>query len=255
MKYEPNCNALVVIPSAKLAAKVEEVNSVKTEFQKMIAGELYNASDPSLVNARLRAKKLCFALNHNSFENMTENTIENIANPKGDNIADSTSPPPQMTANAKRHRAILTELMGQGGESVWLEPPFRCDYGSNIHLGKNVYFNFDCVVLDVCHVTIGDFVFIGPGVHIYTASHPLIASERRTVEFGKPVHIGSDVWIGGRAIICPGVNIGDGCVIGAGSVVTRSLPPNQFAAGNPCRIIRSIENQADRSQAMEDMIE
>ncbi|MCL4145214.1 UNVERIFIED_CONTAM: hypothetical protein GTU68_026204 [Idotea baltica] len=139
-----------------------------------------------------------------------------------------------------RH-GILSELFSQGGETVWLEPPFRCDYGTNISLGKNVYFNFDCVILDVCKVQLGDNVFVGPGVHIYTATHPLEASPRRTQEFGKPVTIGSDVWIGGGAIICPGVTIGDRSVIGAGSVVAKDVPADVLVAGNPAKLIRQIE--------------
>jgi maltose O-acetyltransferase len=137
-------------------------------------------------------------------------------------------------------RRILVDLIGQGGDSVWMQPPFYCDYGSNILLGERVFFNFNCVVLDVCQVTIGDFTLIGPAVQIYTPMHPLDAELRRTQEFGKPVQIGSDVWIGGAAIICPGVTIGSKSVIGAGSVVTRDIPDGVFAAGNPCRVIRAL---------------
>ena len=121
-----------------------------------------------------------------------------------------------------------------------MQPPFYCDYGSNIHLGQRVFFNFNCVVLDVCPVRIGDFTLFGPSVQIYTATHPLDATLRRTQEYGKPVTIGSDVWVGGAAVICPGVTIGARSVIGAGSVVTRDIPEEVFAAGNPCRVIRGI---------------
>ncbi len=138
-------------------------------------------------------------------------------------------------------RSILNVLFGSGGDSVWLEPTFRCDYGTNIYLGEKVYFNFDCVILDVCEVRIGDFVFVAPGVHIYTATHPLEAELRRTQEFGKPVTIGSDVWIGGKAVICPGVTIGDRSVIGAGSVVTKDVPAGVVVAGNPAKVIRKVE--------------
>ena len=117
---------------------------------------------------------------------------------------------------------------------------FFCDYGHNIVLGKKCFFNFNCVVLDVCRVTIGDYTLFGPAVQIYTATHPLEAELRRTREFAKPITIGSDVWIGGGAILCPGVTIGDKTVIGAGSVVTRDIPANVFAAGNPCRVIRPL---------------
>jgi maltose O-acetyltransferase len=142
-------------------------------------------------------------------------------------------------------RTILIQLFGSGGDDVWLEPPFFCDYGTNIRLGKKCFFNFNCVVLDVCPVTIGDYTLFGPAVQIYTAMHPLDAMERRLHEHGKPVEIGSDVWVGGGAIICPGVKIGSQSVIGAGSVVTRDIPDGVFAAGNPCRIIRSLVDPAD----------
>ena len=134
----------------------------------------------------------------------------------------------------------MKELFGKGGESVWMEPPFFCDYGSNILLGERVFFNFNCVVLDVCQVKIGDFTLFGPAVQIYTAAHPMNADLRRKKEFAKPIEIGSDVWIGGGAIICPGVKIGSKSVIGAGSVVTRDVPSGVVAAGNPCRVIREI---------------
>ena len=119
-----------------------------------------------------------------------------------------------------------------------MQPPFYCDYGENIHLGERVFFNFNCVVLDVCPVTIGDFTLFGPAVPIYTPLHPLNAAARRGKEYGKPVVIGADVWVGGGAIILPGVSVGPRAVIGAGSVVTRDVPGDVCAAGNPCRVIR-----------------
>lgn len=181
-----------------------------SEREKMLAGELYNPLDPELFRARDRARDLCQDLNA---------TRE---------------------AQQEERRRILRELFGAGGEDVWLQPPFFCDYGSNILLGKKCFFNFNCVVLDVCQVTIGDYTLFGPAVQIYTATHPLNAELRRQQEFGKPVVIGSDVWVGGGAIICPGVTIGSRCVIGAGSVVTRDIPEGVFAAGNPCRVIREL---------------
>jgi maltose O-acetyltransferase len=131
-------------------------------------------------------------------------------------------------------------LFGRGGASAWMRPPFYCDYGFNIELGERVFFNFNCVVLDVCPVRIGDFTLFGPAVQIYTAMHPLDAAERRRTEYGKPVAIGRDVWVGGGALILPGVTIGDEAVIGAGAVVTRDVPAKVFAAGNPCRVIRNL---------------
>ena len=182
-----------------------------TETEKMLAGELYDALDPALVVARDRARDLCQDLN---------------ATRERDH---------------ERRRSILKQLFAAGGDSVWMQPPFFCDYGSNIRLGERVFFNFNCVILDVCEVTIGDFTLFGPAVQIYTATHPLDADLRRKQEFGKPIAIGSDVWVGGGAIVCPGVTIGSKSVIGAGSVVTRSIPAGVFAVGNPCRVIREIE--------------
>ena len=183
---------------------------MRSEWEKMLAGELYDPLDPELVRARDRARDLCQDLN---------------ATREGDREA---------------RRRILTDLFGTGGASVWMQPPFFCDYGSNIHLGQRVFFNFNCVVLDVCEVIIGHFTLFGPAVQIYTATHPMNAESRRRQEFGKPVEIGSDVWVGGSAIILPGVRIGSRAVIGAGSVVTRDVPEGMFAAGNPCRVIREI---------------
>ena len=181
-----------------------------TERERMLAGELYDALDSELVAARERARDLCQALN---------------ATREGE---------------ADARRAILRDLFGRGGDSVWMQPPFFCDYGTNIELGERVFFNFNCVVLDVCRVTIGDFTMFGPGVQILTPVHPMNAAERRLKEFGRPIDIGSDVWVGGAALILPGVRIGSRSVIGAGSVVTRDVPEGVFAAGNPCRVIREI---------------
>jgi maltose O-acetyltransferase len=188
---------------------------VRTEREKMLAGELYDPLDPELVRARERARDLCWDLN---------------ATRERDQDA---------------RRALLKQLFRLGGESVWMQPPFYCDYGSNILLGERVFFNFNCVVLDVCEVAVGDFTLFGPAVQIYTATHPMDAELRRRQEFGKPIAVGSDVWVGGGAIICPGVRIGSRSVIGAGSVVTRDIPEGVFAAGNPCRVIRAIAD-ADR---------
>lgn len=184
---------------------------MKSEKEKMLAGELYDPADPELRADRIACRELCHQLNHGS------------------------------PADESERRNILSALFGKQID-VWVEPPFHCDYGRNIRLGSKVFFNFDCVVLDVAEVRIGDNVLIGPAVQIYTAMHPLNADERRRgLEYARPVVIGSDVWIGGGAIICPGITIGDKAVIGAGSVVTRDVPGGVVVAGNPARVIRKMD--------------
>jgi len=134
-------------------------------------------------------------------------------------------------------RALLRELLAEAGDGAVIRPPFYCDYGYNIRIGRDVFLNFNCVVLDVVAVTVGARTLIGPAVQIYTADHPRDPTVRQTgVEFGRPIQIGQDVWIGGGAIILPGVTIGDNAVIGAGSVVTRDVPEGSIARGNPARI-------------------
>ena len=136
---------------------------------------------------------------------------------------------------------LFQKDLSQIKDSVWIEPPFFCDYGYNIKLKGKFYANHNCIILDVCHVEFGDNILMGPNVQIYTATHPMSPQARLSVqELGKPISIGNNVWIGGSAVICPGVTIGDNCVIGAGSVVTRDIPANTFAAGNPCRVIKNI---------------
>jgi len=183
-----------------------------TEKEKMLAGELYNAADPQLVLERQQARHFTRAYN-NSFPEELE-----------------------------QRRQILKQLLGACGENVVIEPPFYCDYGSNILMGDGVYSNFNCVVLDVCRVVIGDRTMFGPNVQIYTATHPIDAASRASgLEIGKPITIGADVWVGGSAIINPGISIGDRSVIGAGSVVVKDIPAGVFAAGNPCRVLRKLE--------------
>jgi maltose O-acetyltransferase len=137
---------------------------------------------------------------------------------------------------------ILKELIPDAGTDLWLQPPFYCDYGNNIKVGDKVFFNFNCVVLDVAQVIIGSRTLFGPNVQVYTATHPISHKERASgLDYAKPISIGEDVWIGGSVVICPGVSIGDRSVIGAGSVVTRKIPSDVFAAGNPCKIIRHLD--------------
>lgn len=176
----------------------------------MLAGEYYLANDSILVQERTHAKKLLHALN------VTEYMMN------------------------ERAKGILHELIPNAPKSLYVEPPFHCDYGYNIFCGENVYFNVNCVVLDVMPVTLGNNVFMAPGVQIYTAAHPLEAGLRRTKENAKPITIGNDCWIGGGAIICPGVSIGNRCVIGAGAVVTKNIPDDSLAVGNPARVIRQL---------------
>jgi maltose O-acetyltransferase len=186
---------------------------MKTEKEKMLAGELYNPLDEELSEERLRTRRLIKELN--------------AAGEGTQQFAD-----------------ILKALLPHAPESTWIQPPFYCDYGSNIVLGEKVFFNFNCVVLDVMKVEIGSRSMFGPNVQIYTATHPLDHRERAGgLEFAKPVSIGEDVWIGGSAVICPGVQIGDRSVIGAGSVVTKDIPADVFAAGNPCKVIRVLEQE------------
>lgn len=188
---------------------------MRTEKDKMLAGELYDPLDRKLSAERQRARLLVKALNDTR-----------------DDQAD------------ERIR-LIKELIPATGAGTWIEPPFYCDYGSNIVLGDKVFFNFNCVVLDVATVRIGSRVLFGPAVQIYAATHPLRAEERRTgLELGKPIEVGDDAWIGGGTIICPGIRIGNGAVIGAGSVVTRDIPAGVFAAGNPCRVVRDIEQSS-----------
>ncbi|HLR61916.1 MAG TPA: sugar O-acetyltransferase [Lentibacillus sp.] len=184
---------------------------MKSEKEKMLNGELYNAADPELTADREQARMLTRLFNQ---------TLE--------------------TDGLKRVE-LLKQLFGSTGENIDIEPSFRCDYGYNIHAGENFYANFDCVVLDVCHVRLGDNCLLGPGVHIYTATHPVdLAARHSGEEFGKPVTIGRNVWIGGRAVINPGVTIGHNVVITSGAVVTKDVPANVIVGGNPAKVIKQI---------------
>lgn len=178
-----------------------------SEKEKMLAGELYSSNDPQLIAERKRAKSLCARYNQQAGE---------------------------------LDRSLLRELFGRETDA-YLEPPFYCDYGYNVALGRNVYANHNLVILDCTSVSIGDDAFIGPNVVIATAAHPVDPEIRTSgLEFAKPVRIGNSVWIGAGVIVVPGVEVGDGTTIGAGSVVTKSLPARCVAFGNPCRVVREL---------------
>jgi maltose O-acetyltransferase len=174
--------------------------------ERMLAGELYDALDPDLAAARAEARGLLARFNEG---------------PK---------------------RALLDELLASVGPEAVVEPPFHCDYGFNISVGDRFYANAGCVFLDCAPITIGDRALLGPAVHLYTATHPLDAdTRRRGLELALPIEIGDDVWIGGGAIVLPGVKIGDRAVVGAGSVVTKDVPGEAVAAGNPARVVNHLE--------------
>lgn len=182
------------------------------EKAKMLSGHLYKADCPVLAAERKRAQSLCNAFNQ-------------------------TSP-----LDVKGRQRLLSSLMPAcKAELVYIEPPFRCDYGIHISLGPGVFMNYNCVILDCAKVTIGANTLLAPGVQIYTAGHPVDPEERLSGrENAAPISIGANVWIGGNAIICPGVTIGDNVVVGAGAVVTRDLPENCVAAGSPAKVVRSV---------------
>ncbi len=184
-----------------------------TEKEKMLAGKMYDPMDRQLVAERFNARMLFQEINL-----LNEN-------------------------NKQKRDKLFYKLLIEAKDNLFIEPPFYCDYGYNIKAGKNVFINFNCCILDVMEVSIGDNCMIGPNVQIYTATHPIEAKKRNSGrEFAKPVSIGKNVWIGGHAVICPGVSIGDNVVIGAGSVVTKSFPDDVFIAGNPAKIIKTIPN-------------
>ncbi len=177
-----------------------------SEKQKMLAGELYRPGDPELQADQAEAK--AWMVRYNA----------------------------ALAETPAVRRSLLRELLGSVGSGAVIRPPFHCDYGYNIHLGDEVFLNFNCVILDVVEVRIGNGTQIGPAVQLYAADHPREAeARRRGAEFGRPVATGEHVWIGGGAIILPGVTIGDDAVIGAGSVVTRDVPAGATVVGNPAR--------------------
>jgi maltose O-acetyltransferase len=183
----------------------------RSEREKMLAGELYAASDPELVAARVRARRLGRQFNDSD---------------PGDEAL---------------RWGLLKELLGGIGARSWIEPPFHCDYGANIVLGESVFVNFGAVFLDPAPIHVGDEAQIGPGVQLLTADHPREAEARAAgPELARPIRIGSRAWLGGGVIVCPGVTIGDGSVVGAGSIVVRDVPARAVAVGNPCRVVKRL---------------
>ncbi|HKK68100.1 MAG TPA: sugar O-acetyltransferase [Bacteroidales bacterium] len=182
---------------------------MKSEKEKMLEGEPYDAHCKEMITIRTRVKRILHKLN------VTEYYTDNF-------------------------KDVMHELCPNSAKDIHLEPPFHCDYGENIHAGEGVFINFGAVILDGAKVTIGKKTLIAPGVHIYTARHPVNIEDRRKWEDCRPVTIGEECWIGGHATICPGVTIGDRAVIGAGALVAKDIPADSLAVGNPARVIRKL---------------
>lgn len=190
---------------------------MRTEKEKMLTESMYMASD-----AELRADA---ALSRRITRLFNQTTEEQQA----------------------YRKELLGELFEKTGDNFYIEPPFRCDYGQHITIGDNFYANFDCIMLDVAKIKIGNNVMFGPRVGLFTPGHPIDYQVRASgIEFAKPITIGNDVWVGAQVTINPGVTIGDGTIIGSGSVVTKDIPSNVIAAGNPCRVIRVITGEDRR---------
>lgn len=185
-----------------------------TEKEKMLKGMIYDANNaPQLIAERTDCKELCHDYNH-----LRPN-------------------------DAEGRRMIIMELLGSVKGNFLIEQPFLCDYGYNIHIGENFYANHNLVILDEAPVEFGDNVFIAPNCGFYTAAHPIDANERnKGLEYARQITVGSDVWIGANVCVLPGVTIGDDCVIGAGSVVVKDIPPHSVAVGNPCKVIKKIKH-------------
>jgi maltose O-acetyltransferase len=185
-------------------------NKVMNQKQKMLAGELYDGNDPELSAERSHVEALVQRYNY-------------------------------ATLSDSEHDTLLRQILGSCGDRSIIRPPFFCDYGYNIHLADGVFLNFNCVLLDGNPIYIGSGTQIGPAVQIYTADHPRDAVTRRAgLESSKPITIGTDVWIGGGAILLPGIRVGDGAIIGAGSVVTHDVPAGATVAGNPARLLKNV---------------
>lgn len=194
-----------------------------TEWERMQKGLVYNDFDQDLFNKRVEAKKLFKAYNKT-----------------GDEEIDLRN-------------KIMKQLFKNVGENVWIEPDFRCEFGKNITIGDNVYINFGCIILDCSEVTIGSNTLLGPNIGLYAANHSTDATERINGGcYGKPIHIGNNVWLGGDVKVLQGVTIGDNTIIGAGSIVTKDIPDNVIAVGNPCKVIRKITEE-DKTDYLERM--
>jgi len=187
---------------------------MKSQKERMLAGELYIADDAELGRENRRAKQLTRQFNQTTEDQMAE------------------------------RQQLLTAMFKRIGKKGYIEPPFRTDYGTNTTIGDNFYANYDAIFVDVGPITIGDNVFMGPRVGLYTAGHPIDAEIRaEQLEYGWPITIGNDVWFGGNVVVNPGVTIGSNVVIGSGSIVTHDIPDNVVAVGNPCRVLRPITEQ------------
>lgn len=185
-----------------------------TDKERMLAGRLYKFGGPELVADMRRCRGITGQYNATAYGEL------------------------------ELRRKLLKELFKSVGDNIYIEPTFRCDYGIHISIGDNFYANYDCIILDVCPVTIGNNVFFAPRVCLYTAAHPIDAASRDgLLEFGKPITIGDSVWIGGNTVVNPGVTIGSRTIIGSGSIVTKDIPSDVVAAGNPCRVIREITDK------------
>lgn len=194
-----------------------------TEWERMQKGLVYNDFDQDLFNKRVEAKKLFKAYNKTDDE---EIDLRN---------------------------KIMKQLFKNVGENVWIEPDFRCEFGKNITIGDNVYINFGCIILDCSEVTIGSHTLLGPNIGLYAANHSTDATKRINGGcYGKPIHIGNNVWLGGDVKVLQGVTIGDNTIIGAGSIVTKDIPDNVIAVGNPCKVIRKITEE-DKTDYLERM--
>lgn len=192
-----------------------------SEKKRMLSEKLYIPADKELMRRYEKARRISYEFNRTMPEELE-----------------------------KRER-LMSELLGSYGEDVIITPPFRCDYGENIFIGDHFFANYDCIMLDVAEIHIGNNVFFGPRVGLYTAAHPLDPRiRRRKLEYGKSIIIEDDVWIGGDVVINPGITIGKGSVVGSGSVVTKDVPPNVVAMGNPCRVLRELTEEDEKYWTM-----